>query len=63
MNVRVNNLTLNGNVGKHNLHHIWDRVLLTPLTLKLIITRGMHTEHPSAGMLNPFQSIGIPIEL
>ena len=35
---------------------------LTPLTLKLIMTMGMHTEHPSVGMLNPFQPIGMHIE-
>ena len=34
--IRVNNPTLNNNIGKFNLPHIWDRVLLnTPgLTLK-----------------------------
>ena len=26
--IKVNNPTLNGNVDKFNLHHIWDRVLL-----------------------------------
>ena len=26
--IRVNNPTLNGNIGKYNLNHIWDRVLL-----------------------------------
>ena len=26
--IRVNNLTLNRNIGKFNLPHIWDRVLL-----------------------------------
>ena len=36
---------------------------LTSLTLKLIMTMGMHTEHPSVGRLNPFQPIGICIEL
>ena len=35
-NIRVNNSTLNRNIGKFNLLHIWDRILLnTPsLTLK-----------------------------
>ena len=34
--IRVNNPTLNRNIGKFNLPHVWDRVLLnTPgLTLK-----------------------------
>ena len=31
---------------------------LTPLTLKLIMTIGMHTKHPSVGILSPFQLIG-----
>ena len=35
---------------------------LTVLTLKLIMTMGMHTENPSVGMLSSFQSIGIHIE-
>ena len=26
--IRVDNLTLNNNIGKFNLSHIWDRVLL-----------------------------------
>ena len=26
--IRVNNSTLNNNIGKFNLSHIWDRVLL-----------------------------------
>ena len=28
--IRVNNPTLNQNIGKHNLSHIWDRVPLIP---------------------------------
>ena len=28
--IRVNNPTLNQNIGKYNLSHIWDRVFLTP---------------------------------
>ena len=28
---------------------------LTPQTLKLIMTMGMHTEHPSVAMVKPFQ--------
>ena len=28
--IRVNNPILNRNIGKYNLNHIWDRVLLTP---------------------------------
>ena len=33
--IRVNNPTLNNNVGKFNLPHIWDRVLINTLGLKL----------------------------
>ena len=34
--IRVNNPSLNNNIGKFNLSHIWDRVLLNTkgLTLK-----------------------------
>ena len=28
--IRLNNPTLNQNIGKYNLNHIWDRVLLIP---------------------------------
>ena len=33
--IRVNNPTLNHNIGKYNLSHIWDRVLFNTLGLKL----------------------------
>ena len=33
--IRVNNATLNRNIGKFNLNHIWDRVLLNTPGLKL----------------------------
>ena len=33
--IRVNNPTLNRNVGKYNLHHIWDRVLSNTPDLKI----------------------------
>ena len=36
---------------------------LTPLTLKLVMTMGTHTEHPTVSMLSPFQPIGMLIEL
>ena len=35
MYIRVNNPTLNRNIGKYNLPHIWDRVLLTIPELKM----------------------------
>ena len=34
-NIRVNNPTLNHNIGKYNLSHIWDRVLFNTPGLKL----------------------------
>ena len=33
--IRVNNPTLNRNVGKYNLPHIWDKVLFTTPELKI----------------------------
>ena len=33
--IRVNNPTLNRNVGKYSLHHIWDRVLFNTSDLKI----------------------------
>ena len=35
MFIRVNNPTLNKNIGKYNLPHIWDRILFTIPKLKL----------------------------
>ena len=32
--IRVNNPTLNRNIGKYSLNHVWDRVLLNTPTLK-----------------------------
>ena len=33
--IRVNNPTINQNIGKYNLNHIWDRVLFNTPGLKL----------------------------
>ena len=33
--IRVNNPTLNRNIGKFNLHHVWDRVLRNTPGLKI----------------------------
>ena len=33
--IKANNPTLNRNVGKYNLHHIWDRVLFNTPDLKI----------------------------
>ena len=57
--IRVNNPTLNRNIGKYNLNHIWDRVLLNTPTLKLTLPMGMYIELALVGMLSPFQAIGI----
>ena len=43
--IRVNNPTLNRNIGKYNLNHIWDGVLLNIPTLKLTLPMGMCIEH------------------
>ena len=48
--IRVNNPTLNRNIGKFNLHHIWDRVLLNIPGLK--INRQVHST-PPLGILSP----------
>ena len=57
--MRVNNSTLNRNVGKYNLHHIWDRVLFNTTELIIIITMGMYTEHPLVSMLSTCHPIGM----
>ena len=50
--IRVNNPTLNRNIGNTESY-------LTPVTLKLTLPMGMHIEHALAGMLSPFHPIGI----
>ena len=66
----IKNLYSSGSTTPH-LTEMWVSIISiiygtescpTPLTLKLIMTMGMHTEHPLVGMLSPFQPIGIPIE-
>ena len=37
---RVNNTTLNENVGKYNLYHIWDRVLFNTSDLQVNNNKG-----------------------
>ena len=41
--IRVNNPTLDQNIGKYNLNHIWDRVLFNTLGLRL-----GSSQHPAA---------------
>ena len=61
--IRVNNPTLNRNIGKLNLPHIWDRVLLNTPGLKL--KRHAHTVgHVNSNNYNtPYQIINIPPSL
>ena len=60
--IRVNNSTINRNVGKYNLHHIWDRVTFNTPDLKINNDNGHAHRTSSVGMLSPFQPIGICIE-
>ena len=42
--IRVNNPTLNWNIGKFNPNHIWDQSFLTPPGLKINLSQGyVHT--------------------
>ena len=41
--IRVNNLTLNRNIGKFNVSLIWDRVSLVPLALQQFFPKSMCT--------------------
>ena len=44
--IRVNNPTLNRNIGKYNLNHLWDRVLLNTPGLKINSPNGYaHTQN------------------
>ena len=48
--IRVNNPTLNRNIGKFNLHHTWDRVPLNTLGIKIkkhaqVIGHAQSTQH------------------
>ena len=47
--IRVNNPTLNRNVGKYNLHHIWDRVLFSTPELKINKQNGHIHKTPISG--------------
>ena len=63
INISVNNPTLNRNVGKYNIHHIWGRVLFNTPGLKINNDNGHVHRTSFSGMLNPFQPIGMCIEL
>ena len=56
--IRVNNPTLNRNIGKYNLNHIWDRVLLNTPGLKKTLPKGTCT-HTIMGMANLLLPMGI----
>ena len=60
--IGVNNPTLNRNVGKYNLHHIWDIVLFNTPDLKINNDNGHAHRTSSVGMLSPFQPISICLE-
>ena len=47
--IRVNNPTLNRNIGKFNLSHIWDRVLFNTPGLKLNNNKGQAQIHRAIG--------------
>ena len=57
LSIRVNNPTLNKNIGKFNLPHIWDRVLLnTPgLTLKRYAQAVGHTNSNQHNIPHPIK--------
>ena len=44
--IRVNNPTLNRNIGKFQLSHIWDRVLFSTPGIKLAILQGKAQHNP-----------------
>ena len=55
--IRVNNPTLNRNIGKFNLHHIWDSILLNAPGLKIkghaqAIGHAQNTQPNSPTLLN-----------
>ena len=43
--IRVNNPTFNRNLGKYNLHHIWNRVLPNTCDLKINTANGICIVH------------------
>ena len=50
----ANNPTLNRNIGKFNLNHIWDRVLLNTPGLKINFSKGyVHTYNSGHAQLIP----------
>ena len=55
--IRVNSPTLNKNIGKYNLNHIWDRVLFNTPGLKLESSQNQsHIHNNSQAQSNPTNS-------
>ena len=59
--VRVNNHTLNGNIGKFQLNHIWDRVLFNTPNINIAIPTE-HAQH-SPWQLYKSQHLRLPLYL
>ena len=59
--IRVNNPTLNRNIGKFQLNHIWDRVLFSTLKLKTAFPQG-NAQH-SPYQLYKLQHLGFSSDL
>ena len=45
--IRVNNPTLNQNIGKYNHSHLWDRVILTPQGINCTLPSSQAHKHNS----------------
>ena len=60
--IMVNNPTLNRNVGKYNLHHIWDRVLFNTSDLKISNEYGHAHRTSFSGQAQSIPTIGMCIE-
>ena len=62
--IRVNNPTLNRNIGKFNLYHTWDRVLLNTSDLKKRHAQDIgHTQNTQHNSLTPLNQTNALISL
>ena len=59
--IRVNNPTLNRNIGKFQLNHIWDRVLFGTPNIK-VANPTRNAQH-SPWQLYKLQHLGLPLDL
>ena len=57
--IRVNNPTLNRNVGNYNLHHIWDSILFNTPDLKINNDNGHVHKTSFSGHAQSIPTIGI----